>query len=175
MNINIFLSNYTILFFLLYIVSNHSHPQITFRILQSSVLYFIPAIKLHHIVLLSDKPEHYLYTLDFTPINQTQRATLLKMLFARNVPAEIRLRYIITNMVNTDEIIEQWDNMNKVTPELSSQLTTTVYNNIQNKEIKNIIDKSLKWQPSMNVYNHNCQHFSHYVKNITLSVLGYRL
>jgi len=91
MNINNFLSNYTILFFLLYIVSNHSHPQITFRILQSSVLHFIPAIKLHHIVLLSDKPEHYLYTLDFTPINQTHRATLLKMLFARSVPAEIRL------------------------------------------------------------------------------------
>lgn len=163
----IFLSNCALILCLLFILSRHSHSQITFRILQTSILHFIPSIRLHHIVLLSDKPEHHLYTLDFTPINQTQRATLLKMLVGMNVPAEIRLRYIITNIVNTDEIVEQWDNMNKVTPEISYQLTNNFYNKIQNKQIKNIIHKSFNWQHYMNLYNHNCQHFSGYVKNIT--------
>jgi hypothetical protein len=153
------------LLFLLYIVKSH----IFLKILQTSILHFIPSIKLHHIVLLSDNPRHHLYTLDFTPINQTQRSTLFKMLLGRNVPAEIRLRYIITNMENTDEIIQQWDYMNKVTPEISFQLTRTVYNTIENAEIKNIIHKSFNWQHYMNLYNHNCQHFSHYVKNISYS------
>jgi hypothetical protein len=148
------------LLFLLYIVKSH----IFLKILQTSILHFIPSIKLHHIVLLSDNPRHHLYTLDFTPINQTQRATLFKMLLGRNVPAEIRLRYIITNIINTDEIIQQWDNMNKVTPEISFQLTRTVYNKIENAEIKNIIHKSFNWKPYMNMYNHNCQHFSWFLK-----------
>jgi hypothetical protein len=155
------------LLFLLYIVKS----QIFLKILQTSILHFIPSIKLHHIVLLSDNPRHHLYTLDFTPINQTRRSTLFKMLLGRNVPAEIRLRYIITNMENTDTIIEKWDNINKVTPEKSSQLTITVYNTIENTEIKNIIHKSFNWQHYMNLYNHNCQHFSHYVKNISYSLV----
>ena len=155
------------LLFLLYIVKSH----IFLKILQTSILHFIPSIKLHHIVLLSDNPRHHLYTLDFTPINQTHRSTLLKMVLARNVPAEIRVRYIITNMENTDTIIEKWDNMNKVHHDISYQLTKSFYNNILNKEIKNIINQSFKWEPYMNLYNHNCQHFSHYVKNITYSSL----
>ena len=155
------------LLFLLYIVKSH----IFLKILQTSILHFIPSIKLHHIVLLSDNPRHHLYTLDFTPINQTHRSTLLKMVLARNVPAEIRLRYIITNMENTDVIIEKWDNMNKVHHDISYQLSKRVYTNIQNKQIKNIIYQSFKWEPYMNLYTHNCQHFSHYVKNITYSSL----
>jgi len=153
------------LLFLLYIVKSH----IFLNILQTSILHFIPSIKLHHIVLLSDNPRHHLYTLDFTPINQTRHSTLLKMVLARNVPAEIRLRYIITNMENTDKIVEIWDNMNKVHPDISFQISKRVYNTIQNKEIQNIINQSFKWEPYMNLYNHNCQHFSHYVKNITYS------
>jgi len=151
------------LLFLLYIVKSH----IFLKILQTSILHFIPSIKLHHIVLLSDNPRHHLYTLDFTPINQTHHSTLLKMVLARNVPAEIRLRYIITNMENTDTIIEKWDNMNKVHYDISYQLTKSFYNNIQNKEIKDIITQSFNWKPYMNLYNHNCQHFSDYVKNIS--------
>jgi len=152
---------------LLYIRSYQS--SLTFRIIQSSILHFIPSIKLHHIVLLSDDPKRYLYTLDFTPINQTQTSTLVKMLFAKNVPAEIRLRYIYTNMQNIDNIIQQWDYMNQVNEESSMKLTNKFYNNIKNKQIKNIIASSFEWQPYMNLYNHNCQHFSHYVKNITFN------
>jgi len=153
---------YKLLLFLLYVSSYHSH--ITFRILQSAVVHFAPSIKLHHIVLLSDKSKQHVYTLDFTPINQTHRATLLKLLLGRNVPAEVRLRYIETNIEYNETILENWNIMNNVNEYSSAQLSKRVYNNIYNKQIKNIVNKAFAWSPYMNLYKHNCQHFSHYVK-----------
>lgn len=163
MSVSILFSYYKLLLFLLYVASSYQSP-ITFSIIQSSVLHFIPAIKLHHIVLLTDKPKHYVYTLDFTPINQTQSSTLLKMLLAQNVPAEVRLRYVESNIENNETIIQKWDDMNKVDEHASSKLSKSVYNKIYNKQIQNIIKKAFQWLPYMNLYNHNCQHFSHYVK-----------
>lgn len=153
---------YKILLFLLYALSYQS--QIAFRILQSSILHFAPSIKLHHIVLISDKPNYHVYTLDFTPINQTHRATLLKLLFARNVPAEVRLRYIETNIGWNETILEKWNDMNNVDEQGSAELTKTIYNKIYNEQIKNILTAAFRWLPYMNLYNHNCQHFSRYVK-----------
>jgi hypothetical protein len=94
-------------------------------------------------------------------------STLIKLLLARNVPGEIRLRRIVTNIENDDSIIEQWNKMNRVDATTSWQLSKNIYNTIGNPQIKAIVDKSLKWQPYMNLYNHNCQHFSRFVKNIT--------
>jgi hypothetical protein len=88
-------------------------------------------------------------------------------LFAHNVPAEIRLRFIKTNIENTENIIQQWDNANKINENLSYQLSRNTYNKITNKQIKSIVNNSLQWRPYMNLYTHNCQHFSHYVKNIS--------
>lgn len=152
---------YKILLFLLYASSYQS--QIAFRILQSSILHFAPSIKLHHIVLLSDKPKQHVYTLDFTPINQTHRATLMKLLFGRNVPAEIRLRYIETNMENNETIMQKWSNMINMDEYGSAELSKTVYKKIYDEQIKNIIARAFTWSPYMNLYNHNCQHFSRYV------------
>ena len=147
--------------FLLYASSYQS--QIAFRILQSSILHFAPSIKLHHIVLLSDKPKQHVYMLDFTPINQTHKATLLKLLFARNIPAEIRLRYIETNMENNETIMQKWSNMINMDEYCSSKLSKSVYNKIYDEQIKNIVNRAFAWSPYMNLYNHNCQHFSRYV------------
>lgn len=153
---------YKILLFLLYASSYQS--QITFRILQSSILHFAPSIKLHHIVLLSDKPKQHVYMLDFTPINQTHRATLLKLLFGCNVPAEVRLRYIETNMENNETILQKWSNMINMDEYSSAELTKTIYNKIYDGQIKNIVARAFKWLPYMNLYNHNCQHFSRYLE-----------
>jgi hypothetical protein len=151
--------------FLLFIVLTQPNF-ITFRIIQSSALHFLPIIKLHHIVLLSDDPKSYVYTLDFTPINQTHPATLLKLLFAQNVTAEVRLRYIESNIENNKFIIEKWSDINKVNEHESYQLSKSVYNNIYNIKIRNIISASFLWLPYMNLYNHNCQHFSRFVRKI---------
>jgi hypothetical protein len=159
--------NLKLLLFLLIVMSYNSN--ITFRILQSSILHFAPFIKLHHIVLLSDKPKRHVYTLDFTPINQTSTNTLLKLLFARNVPAEVRLRYIETNIDYNETILEKWNIMNNVNEKISAQLSKSVYNNIYDKQLQNIVAKAFSWSPYMNLYNHNCQHFSNYVKYMTIS------
>jgi len=152
---------YKLLLILLYITSYQTH--ITFRILQSSILHFAPSIKLHHIVLLSDKPKQHVYMLDFTPINQTRTSTLLKLLFARNVPAEVRLRYVETNMENNETILEKWSTMINMDEYASTQLSKSVYKKIDDKQIKNIVARAFAWSPYMNLYNHNCQHFSRYV------------
>jgi hypothetical protein len=166
MNISMTIFFYKFLLILLYLVSYQS-SHITFRIIQSSVLHFMPSIKLHHIVLLSDKPKYYVYTLDFTPINQTHSSTLLKMLLAQNVPGEVRLRYIESNIENNETIIQKWDNMNKVDEHASYKLSKSVYNTkIYNKQIQNIVNTAFKWLPYMNLYNHNCQHFGRYVTNV---------
>lgn len=161
-------SYYNLLLFLLYctLIIKSCQNFITFRIIQSSALHFLPVIKLHHIVLLSDNPDFYVYTLDFTPINQTHPKTLFNLLFAKNVPGEIRLRYIETNIENNDIIIEKWSNMNKVDEYASYKLSKSVYNKIYNKQIRNIVNASFVWLPYMNLYNHNCQHFGRYVKKI---------
>jgi len=153
---------YKLLLFLLYVSSYQS--QIAFRIIQSAILHFAPSIKLHHIVLLSDKPNCHVYTLDFTPINQTHRATLLKLLFARNVPAEIRLRYIETNMENNETIMQKWSTMINMDEYGSAKLSKSVYEKIYDEKIKNVVNRAFAWSPYMNLYNHNCQHFSRYVK-----------
>jgi len=90
----------------------------------------------------------------------------LKLLFANNVPAEVRLRYIETNIENNEIIIEKWNIMNKVDEYASHKLSTSVYNKIYNKQIRNIVNASFIWLPYMNLYNHNCQHFGRYVKKM---------
>lgn len=158
---------YRVLMLMLCIAYYHSH--ITYRVLYSSALHFIPFIRQHHIFVFTDKPQYYVYTLDFSPFNQKNASTLIRMLLARNVPGEIRLRQVITNIENDNFIIEQWNKMNSVDAMTSWKLSKNVYNKIRNTQIKAIVDKSLKWQPYMNLYKHNCQHFSRFVKNITLS------
>lgn len=156
---------YRLLFWMLCIACYHSH--ITYYVLHSSALHFLPFIKQHHIFVLTDKPQYYVYTLDFSPFNQKNASILIRMLLARNVPGEIRLRQIMTNIENSDHIIEQWNKMNRVDALASWKLSKNTYQKIRNPQIKAIVDKSLKWQPYMNLYTHNCQHFSHFVKNIT--------
>jgi hypothetical protein len=137
------------------------------RVLYSSALHFMPFIRQHHIFVLTDKPQYYVYTLDFSPFNQKNVSILVRMLFARNVPGEIRLRQVVTNIENDHVIIKQWNKMNRVDPIASWQLSKNIYHKIRNPQIKAIVGKSLQWQPYMNLYNHNCQHFSRFVKNIT--------
>jgi hypothetical protein len=107
--------------------------------------------------------------LDFTPINQTNTNTLLKLLFARNVPAEVRLRYVETNMENNETVLEKWNAMNRINEYASMQLSKSVYKKIYDKQLQKIVARAFSWPPYMNLYNHNCQHFSNYVKYMTIS------
>jgi hypothetical protein len=158
--------------------------------LKTAILHFFPSIKLHHIILLSDNPNHHVYTLDFTPINQTNITTLVKLLLGQNVDAEVRLRYI--KMDNEGDIctgsgscsgsgscnsnneidnafVEKWSSMNNLNEKMSKQLSENTYNDIDNKQLQHIIKSSFLWHEYMNLYYHNCQHFSKYIYKIYLS------
>jgi hypothetical protein len=146
---------------------------ITFRVLKTAILQFFPTIKLHHIILLSENPSHHVYTLDFTPINQTNITTLVKLLLGQNVDAEVRLRYITMDnerdICSDNTFVEKWDNINKLNEKMSKQLSKNTYNTINNKQLQHIIESSFLWHEYMNLYNHNCQHFSKYIYKIYLS------
>jgi hypothetical protein len=159
---------------------------VSFRILKTAILQFFPSVKLHHIILLSENTSHHVYTLDFTPINQTNITTLVKLLLGQNVDAEVRIRYIkmdnecdIYSGNSNNEIdneignafVEKWDSMNKLNEKNSKQLTKNTYNNIDidNTQLQYIIKSSFLWPEYMNLYYHNCQHFSKYIYNIYLS------
>jgi len=175
--------HYRLLLLLLFIMLYHGN-NVSFRILKTAILHFLPSVKLHHIILLSENPSHHVYTLDFTPINQTNITTLVKLLLGQNVDAEVRLRYIKTDngcdictgnsnneIDNKIDIafVEKWDNINKLNEKTSKQLTKNTYNNIDNKQLQHIIESSFLWHEYMNLYYHNCQHFSKYIYKIYLS------
>lgn len=163
-----------ILFYFIIIksIESLSKQDINFQIIQSPVFDPLPKIKLHHIVLLSNNKSSGLYAIDFSPFYQNNKKTLLKLLFGYNVDAEIRIRYLSKYFLhNTNKFIDKWYSMNPNDPTKSKIITNNILDfmcltknsddcNIQ-YFIKEIISK---WKSSMNLYNHNCQHFSNFVK-----------
>lgn len=125
-----------ILFFLL--VS--SKFSLRTRIIKTAILNFAPQIKQHHIVVIEEY-NRMLYAADFTPINQSSPETLCNLVLGRDVPAEVRVKYITnTDFYNDDGIIKQW---------------------LQKPCIPSPFSQIDSWNAStMNLYTHNCQHFS---------------
>lgn len=145
-------------------------------IIPTAVLNFAPWLELHHIIaILPNKKDDNLprgvFALDFTPIDQANPNTILKLLSGKNVPAEVRVRYIssVVPVEVNEKIKDTW-----------SQICT-IYNPLQSKEITELTltdpveDEDMqyiqkmaerirkKWSgtyPTMNFYNHNCRNFS---------------
>jgi len=146
------------------------------NIIPTAVLNFAPWLELHHIIAIlpnrnDNNSPRGAFALDFTPIDQANPNTILKLLAGKNVPAEIRVRYI--NSVVPSEVKEK-------IKEIWCQLCT-IHNPLQSKEIteltlkdpfededllytQKIVERIKKvWggtNPTMNFYNHNCQNFS---------------
>lgn len=115
------------------------------KILKTPILHFIPQLKLHHVIVIKEN-DTLLFAVDFTPINQSDFHTLKKLLLGKNVPAEIRIVPIYNvSFENNNQIILEWENKKE-------------------KRI-NLIDFPIfeEWNnKTMNLYNHNCQHFSNF-------------
>lgn len=163
---------YTVLIKLLLITSVFSlyFPKSNIVILHSPIFPFLPNLKLHHAVLIKQNRENG-YIVDFSPINQTIY-TMTKLLFLQSIPAEIRIRHIgslekYNN--NKKDIIKHWYSINsKLTVYESQLLTDKTYKNIKDEFIKEKMSKIVKWDAHMNIYYHNCQHFSSFVKQTFL-------
>lgn len=141
----------------------NSNPKLETRVLNTAILNFAPSLKLHHIVLLSNKKNN-IYTLDFSPINQSHSSTLLKLLFGRNVPAEIRVRHLHNiNFYDDNNIINIWCSLNNVSYIESQKLsdnTIKKINKFTDYNLYKLIYYISKSNNTMNLYNYNCQHFS---------------
>ena len=107
-----------------------------YRIQTTSIFHFLPQLKLHHIVLINDDKD--MLAIDFTPINQTNPVTQIKLAFGKNVPAEIRVRKM-----------KEWNLQEWSKAPLIDIKTVSILENIDIED----------WT-KMNLYKHNCQHFS---------------
>ena len=129
---------------------------IRYRIINTPVLWNIECINFHHIVIVSNR-NNDLYAVDFTPVEQKSIKSKIKMLFNADVPGKVRIRHI-TGIDFTDDtsIIESWKNDKNMD-------YNKVYRAIRDKEIRGIMKRALEWPDHMNMYTHNCQHFSRFV------------
>lgn len=152
-------------------VNSLHNSNINFNIIKSPILNNFPVLKLHHIILLSTNKTDGIYALDFSPYYQSDKKTLLKLLFGFNVKAELRIRYLSNYLLSNSNFIDIWSNMNPKDPYKSEEITNNILENMCNIKycrdydlqffIKSIIEK---WSNSMNLYTHNCQHFSYFIK-----------
>lgn len=69
-------------------------------------------------------------------------------------------------------ILKMWDS--NITEKQSRELSVSVYNSVQNKEIKEVIALFLLWEKKkqyMNLYTRNCQHFGDYAIHVHQSYM----
>lgn len=142
-------------------------PPIKCKIVRSAILGAVPELKLHHVIVMqSTSMKNDVYVIDFSPIHQSSIKTLLRLLLARRVPAETRLRLIKDgSLMNDNELIESWYNTNVTDTNVSQKISRRIFMSIRDKTLKNQIAEILQWDSHMNLYNRNCQHFSRFVMN----------
>ena len=142
---------FTFIFYLQYINC------IYIKVLHTPIISPISYLKLHHLIVLTNDNKN-IYTMDFTPINQTDLKTKILLLLNYNVSAEIRIKKIINSNYHDElDIIKKWS-----TQETSETQIITKKNMkyIHDREIKKIIMKTSNYDSQMNLYTNNCQHFS---------------
>jgi hypothetical protein len=143
----------------LFFISTSSVYSIRYRIINTPVLWNIECINFHHIVIVSNKDKD-LYAVDFTPVKHTTPRTKVKLLFFMSVPGEVRIRHIKgVDFTDDTSIIESWKKDTNMD-------YNKVYREIRDKEIKGIMKRALEWPDHMNMYTHNCQHFSRFVMSV---------
>jgi len=146
---------YNLWFFLFagFLFSTTSQIFTDMKILKTTVFPFLPIIKQHHVVVLKELHVNAtFYAVDFTPAQYTPTAAW-KQLLGQSVPAEVR-------MVPLEDI--SWENTHALTREWISQRDIHAIrgDSIYYKQPL-LLDILSDWKnDSINLYNHNCQHFS---------------
>ena len=154
--------------FLLGIVLINSKIQM--KIIKTPILSFLPQLKLHHLIVLSN--DENVYTIDFTPLNNIQnKKGILDLIIGKNIKGFVRLMIIENTEINdTKKIVSIWEDISKIQ---SKELSYQIYDSIQNYDMRIIIRNLIYWKKDknqdMNLYFRNCIHFSNYVKKIVRS------
>ena len=149
---------------------------INYKLMTTSALSgWLQILELHHVVLLSAPGSDVVWTLDYSPFDHA--ASLPKLLKGESVPAEIRLRMIQgTRMKDLENIKRKWKCVGwPDTAENCRVDDNTVVLTFEEMMARADVDNTVKtviaqiyrkWSCSMNLYNHNCQHFSDFVSDI---------
>jgi hypothetical protein len=146
---------------LFYTIKKQNIDSLYTRVIKTPIFGFLPNLKVHHIVLITNNKKQGVYSVDFSPFNQSDFSTLFQLATARNVPAEIRLRHFDSiSIFDDNKIIEKWNEDNNCSWKESIKKTNKVFSDIHDLKIKNKIKNIRTWKNEMNLYNHNCQHFS---------------
>ena len=124
------------------------------RILYTPVFPFFPNLKQHHVIVI---PRSYnsAYAFDFTPVDQELIQTKLDLFLGKNVPGEIRI-IRISDATGDLEMIESWETMKG----------TSRDSKINDGKILRLIKRTKSWNTDMNMYTHNCQHFTAFMQGL---------
>ena len=119
------------------------------------------------------------FAIDYSPFDQTNLETVLKLLKGHSVPAEIRVRWVpnSSRLKDLKQLKKTWACMgpagNLELEELNDNLKAIVDADEMAEDYKlllKVIERvQRKWSCSMNLYNHNCQHFSSFVTQLVRS------
>ena len=161
------------------------------RIIKSSVLNFAPWLELHHVVFLTPNTQSKgVFAIDFTPVNQEDIRTVMKLVKGQSVPAEIRIKYIQgSNIKDSEERIKrEWSCMQLFLPTATSDSNNSktysvdiskpniydcaeIVEDFSDKEELALMHKTIeriyrRWNTRMNFYTHNCIHFTYFVRDM---------
>jgi len=159
---------------------------VNFHVLTSPALDFAPWLEIHHVVLLGVPGSTKVFAVDYSPLNQRVDGTVGKLIRGKHVPAEIRVRLIdSTSTMDVADIKRKWTCMGgtgaaDVTVSAAecevnegsgvvtlAQLAALAEADESLQVVRQIIDRiHRRWSCNMNLYTHNCQHFSHFVRDM---------
>jgi hypothetical protein len=125
------------------------------RVLYTPVFPFFPNFKQHHVVVVAGS-HNSAYAFDFTPSDQGSLKTQLDLLFGKNVPGIIRVLRIPDAAGDLD-ITNSWKSVSE-----KSESTA----DINDLQIIRLIKRTKSWNTEMNMYTHNCQHFSAFMQGL---------
>jgi hypothetical protein len=147
------------IFFVLIIINAFKIKNYAFHKEYAAIVNFLPNLKLHDIIVIYPLQNYNsnsnIITIDFSPVTQNDTYTIFKLLIGQNIPANIRIRVL------PSWNLEDWYN----SPNLSIKEIPDF------KLRQNLLNIQNKWNlgavkgNSMNLYNHNCKHFSRFVIN----------
>jgi hypothetical protein len=145
------------------------------NVLHSGVFNFAPWVELHHVVMLGSKAKDStgVLAIDFSPLDQTKPETILALLSGKSVPAEIRVRWVPKEKKGNLEALKRtWSCMGPASDDQFAEINTFLQSSADNQAEDYLFCVALiervkrKWSTRMNLYHHNCQHFSHFVLNL---------
>jgi hypothetical protein len=118
----------------------------------AAIISFMPNLKLHDIIVIYKIDSKSIYTIDYSPLVPDNIDVLKDLFTGKNVPANIRIR----KLKSWD--LDKWYQTKPISID-------DIYDSNLRKHLLTIQNKWNNNKKEMNLYKHNCKHFSHFVVN----------